>query len=89
MNSIAMYCMESLIRGWVRDMLDIHLHRPVNGFFEWLNEWVLPQAHPVQTGAQWVAFADVYAPIVQASAVLLVLWLICFWMYRRGIFLRV
>jgi predicted acyltransferase len=89
MNSIAMYCMESLIRGWVANMLDIHLHRPVNSLVEWLNEWVLPKAHQVQTGAQWVAFAEAYAPIVQASAVLLVLWLICFWMYRRGIFLRV
>jgi hypothetical protein len=32
---------------------------------------------------------NTFGPIAQASAVLLVLWLICLWMYHRGIFLRI
>jgi heparan-alpha-glucosaminide N-acetyltransferase len=30
-----------------------------------------------------------YAPIVEASTVLLIMWLICLWMYRRKLFLRI
>ena len=30
-----------------------------------------------------------YAPFLQGVAVLLVLWLILFWMYRRKLFLRI
>jgi predicted acyltransferase len=87
MNSIAMYCMESLLRDWVRKMLQIHLRAPVNSFVEWLNTR-LPESSQVATGSQWFAFGGLYGPVVETSAVLLVLWLICLWMYRRGVFLR-
>ncbi len=32
---------------------------------------------------------NTYGPIAQSVAVLFVLWLICLWMYRRGIFVRI
>jgi predicted acyltransferase len=70
MNSIAMYCMAQLMKGWVDASLRTNL------------------------GQKWfefggVLFDPVFGPIVQWSAVLLVLWFICLWMYRRGVFLRV
>ena len=34
-------------------------------------------------------FGAVYAPMVRQAAVLTILWLICWWMYRRKIFLRI
>jgi predicted acyltransferase len=34
-------------------------------------------------------FGEVYAPLVRGSAILLVLWLIFFWMYRKKIFVRI
>jgi predicted acyltransferase len=34
-------------------------------------------------------FSDPYGPILQAGLVLATLWLVCLWMYRRGIFLRI
>ena len=34
-------------------------------------------------------FGDAYEPFVHGAAVLLVLWLILFWMYRGKIFLRI
>ena len=30
-----------------------------------------------------------FAPMLQGAAILLVLWLILFWMYRRKLFLRI
>jgi predicted acyltransferase len=34
-------------------------------------------------------FGDGLAPLVQGAALLFVLWLILFWMYRRKLFLRI
>jgi len=34
-------------------------------------------------------FGDTFAPMIQGAAVLLVLWLILFWMYRRKLFLKI
>jgi predicted acyltransferase len=34
-------------------------------------------------------FAGLYGPIVLRVAILFVLWLVCWWMYRRGLFLRI
>jgi predicted acyltransferase len=38
-------------------------------------------------GPQW--FAGPYDPMVQSAAILGVFWLVCLWMYRRKLFLRV
>jgi predicted acyltransferase len=86
MNSIAMYFMESTIRGWIGDMLQINLNQPVKGI-----RWLLgnlPEGSKGPKVLQWTSFAGEYAPIYQSAAVLLVLWLICLWMYRRKIFIR-
>jgi heparan-alpha-glucosaminide N-acetyltransferase len=34
-------------------------------------------------------FAGIYGPIVQSLSVLLVLWLVCLWLYRQRIFIRI
>jgi predicted acyltransferase len=34
-------------------------------------------------------FLGVFAPVAQSCSVLLVIWLIAYWMYRRGIFVKV
>ena len=41
-------------------------------------------------GQHWAArVSPVYAPIIEQSAILFVLWLACLWMYRRKLFLRI
>jgi heparan-alpha-glucosaminide N-acetyltransferase len=78
MNSIAMYCMSQLMKGWIRSSLQIHL-----------GPFVLPTLRRLPLSADPLWLIDTFGPVVQAAAVLLVLWLICLWMYRRGIFLRI
>jgi len=34
-------------------------------------------------------FAGAYEPVIEAAVVLTILWLVCFWMYRRKLFLRI
>lgn len=77
-NSIAMYVMAQLLKPWVRETLKTHLGtiaRPIG------------RRVGIPVGPNVFAFE--FGPIVEASAVLLVLWLICLWMYRRRIFLKI
>lgn len=66
MNSIAIYCMGQLLRGWTARSLQTHLGEDVFKIF----------------GAAW-------SPFLQATMVGLVFWLVCYWMYKRKIFLRI
>jgi predicted acyltransferase len=86
MNSIAMYCMAQLMKGWIAGSLVKHvgpfalpsltyIAKPVLG-------WMDVSVDPV-----WLN--DTFGPITQMAAVLFILWLICLWMYRRGVFLRI
>lgn len=87
MNSIAMYCMSQLIKGWVKHSMEIHL----NWGWNWLT------ARP-DLASFWESlgvpsgqgiFGYVYGPIVSSVAALFILWLICLWMYRRKVFVRI
>jgi predicted acyltransferase len=42
-----------------------------------------------QTHLPLASFDHPYAPILKASLIAATLWLVCVWMYRRGIFLRI
>jgi heparan-alpha-glucosaminide N-acetyltransferase len=66
MNSIAIYTMGMLLKGWTAKTLQTHLGANVFN--------ILGPAN---------------APFVQATMVGLVFWLVCWWMYRRKIFLRI
>lgn len=66
MNSIAIYCMGQLLRGWTARTFQTHLGEDVFKFLGINN-----------------------APFVQATMVGLCFWLVCYWMYRRKIFLRI
>ncbi len=65
-NSILVYMMGQLARGWTRNTLEIHLGRDYSA-----------------------VFGLAYAPIVEASCVVLAFWLFCYWLYRQKIFLRI
>jgi len=75
MNSIAVYCMAELIEGWLAGMLKIHL--------------------AAVDAAAHTSLVDVFyggdssATVWRACAVLFLIWLICRWLYRRRIFIRI
>ncbi len=77
-NSIAMYCMAQLMKGWIRSSLQIHL-----------GPFVLPTLKQFPLSVDPLRLIDTFGPVVQSAVVLLVLWSICLWMYRRDIFLRI
>lgn len=75
MNSIAMYCMASLTTDWFGRMLG-NVLRTADAVFG-------TSSADVVCGDG--RFADIYASI----AVLVMLWLVCFCMYRRKLFVRI
>jgi predicted acyltransferase len=82
MNSIAMYMMSQLFRSYTRDTLKRHLGLP----YEWLSTWLNAHLH-----FGWPAeiFGGVYGPIFEKTSILLIFWLVCVWLYRQKIFIRI
>lgn len=77
MNSIAMYVMAQLMKNWVGASMKTHL-TTVDAIFGW------------QQGIAFKFFGEypLATPLGHAAR-LFGLWLICVWMYRRKIFVRV
>jgi predicted acyltransferase len=90
LNSIAMYLMAQLLKPFTRSQVRIH----VGTFLEWLGQVIPATRQYLPAPASSTAkipdiFGGTYGPIIESLAVLLVLWLVCLWMYRRRIFLRI
>jgi predicted acyltransferase len=73
MNSIAVYMMAQLLKGWVSENLRRHLGQTI---FE--GKWFGHQVFPAE-----------FAPAAQSVGFLIVLWLASLWMYRQKIFVKV
>jgi heparan-alpha-glucosaminide N-acetyltransferase len=86
MNSIVMYCMAQLIKGWVGSTLRTHLGSLTLASLEYL---VKPALAVFNVAADPWWLNNTFGPMVESATVLFVLWLICLWLYRRGIFVRI
>lgn len=76
MNSIAIYCLYQLTRDWFLKMLG-NLLRTVDAMAgTTMSATLFGEQQP-------------FAAIYQSIAVVAMLWLVCFWLYRRRIFIRV
>lgn len=73
MNSILIYMMGQLIRGWTtRNVVRTHLGGMIESIFG-----------PRALDPLW------FAPVTEATATFVVFWLFLFWLYRQRIFLRI
>lgn len=73
MNSIALYLMGELIRGWTRSkVVDIHL----TGFLQTI------------FGVDALA-DNMYGRLIMPTATFAIFWLIAYWMYRQRYFIRI
>jgi heparan-alpha-glucosaminide N-acetyltransferase len=78
------------VRGWRKPMFPL-LILGINSIFVYSVSMVLygwlDRAVGVFSGR--FTSAGVLSPVLQATAVLLVLWYLCYWLYKRKIFLRI
>ena len=76
MNSIAIYVGYQLLRPWISRTLKTHFS---SGLFDFMNPFL----------AKLGIFRPEVQPIIDSVTALIVLWLMCYWMYRRKIFIRI
>jgi len=72
MNSIVMYVMAGLLKGWFNTRLKIHFGQEV-----------------FDRATELLRIGPEYVPIVEHSLVLFAMWLVCLWLYRQKIFIRI
>ena len=87
-NSIAMYMMAQLMKPFVGDSLRTHFGLAWRTFATWGPVDAFVHQH-YYTHLNPKLFEGIYGPIFRSVAVLLVLWLICLWLYRRKIFVKI
>jgi heparan-alpha-glucosaminide N-acetyltransferase len=85
-NSIVMYVMSQLMRPWVRQTLRTHMTTVTYVCDQWLG---FGPSYVPRIKANGGIFEGTYGPIYDQAAVLLVFWLICAWLYRRKLFVRI
>jgi predicted acyltransferase len=73
MNSIAMYVMAQLLPSWISTTVQTHFGQDI--------------FKGTYFGGEW--FPPLFAPIARAAVVLFVMWLVCVWMYRHKIFVKI
>jgi len=90
MNSILVYFLGELTTSWLAENVFRHfgwlIHRAFDGVarqFDLASRLGVP---PDQAGA---LLESVFAPVMHSLAAVLVIWLLCVWLYRRRIFLRI
>lgn len=83
MNSIAIYCMDKLVRLFVLSTVRTHLGSEIfsgKDIVERLNQLFGWHLTPLRTE---------FVPVVENVVAITALWLICYWMFRRKIFLKI
>jgi heparan-alpha-glucosaminide N-acetyltransferase len=89
MNSIAAYCIAQLLGPWVRETVRRHLGE---GFYGSLGRAVYAGRGILKEplgAAGTDAYAKAFTPMAEATVFLLFCWLVCFWMHRRKIFIKI
>jgi predicted acyltransferase len=90
MNSIAAYCMAHLMNDFVLASFKKHLGTDVfKESIVWVAwKWSTIWGEGLSRDA-FLHLGKIYEPLVSGGALLAVYWLILYWMYRRGIYLRI
>lgn len=83
MNSIFVYMMGQLLRPWIyKDVVIRH--------FDWLIQKFFTAVKSI-TNSDLSAeqLMEIFEPVTMATSVFIVFWLLCLWMYRQKIFIRI
>jgi predicted acyltransferase len=81
MNSIVVYLMSQMLKGPTARLVKTHLGTTYNSFAEWAS---------ARTGSAWnpEMFGGPFGPIYEHLAILLCFWLVCFWLWKQKLFVR-
>jgi heparan-alpha-glucosaminide N-acetyltransferase len=81
MNSLLVYLMGQMLKGWTGATIKRHFSMPWRHFADWFNARGGTTVHTE-------LFGGVYGPLWESLSVMFVFWLVCVWLYRQKIFVR-
>lgn len=89
-NSLLVYFLGELLTGWIAENVQRHF----GGAIEFLLGWLANSFHwlknldvpPAQAGE---VMAQAFGPVIHAVSAVMIIWLICYWLYRQRVFLRI
>ncbi len=81
MNSFLVYMMSQTLKTWTGRQLHTFFDRPYARFADWANANTSFSFEPK-------LFGGIYGPIWQSVGVMVVFWLVCVWLYRQKLFVR-
>lgn len=84
-NSLLMYCMGQLLKPWTRDTLVRHFGEGVFRLQPQLGYKIF-SAYPFESPPPHF---DIYYPMCQSILVGLCFWLVCLWLHRQRLFVRI
>ena len=90
-NSILAYCMSMMLKSWVGETVRRHFG---GDFYERLGwAWAylrqrLTAAAP-GPGNVYLVFGHLFTPMAEAVVFLLFCWVVCWWLYRNRIFIKI
>ncbi|MCA8996539.1 MAG: DUF1624 domain-containing protein [Planctomycetaceae bacterium] len=91
MNSIFVYMTGQLARTWLADkVVDIHFGWAISRLLERIAEPIgATKVWGVDSIEAGKILADVFEPLITSVSALAVIWLLCYWLYRQRIFIRI
>jgi predicted acyltransferase len=88
-NSIAVYCISQLMKGWTREVTQRHFGKDFyelpGQFYGWLRYNVFSSGWPQDT---YLVMGKIFSPMAEATFFLLLVWLVCWWAYRNKVFVK-
>lgn len=89
MNSIAMYVMAQLIKPWTWQTLNTHLGWGIALFKQQFLSQLASFQSWLPTAISQPLFDGTFLPIFKEVSILVALWLVCLWLYRQRLFVRI
>ncbi|OAI57462.1 hypothetical protein AYO47_08040 [Planctomyces sp. SCGC AG-212-M04] len=90
-NSLLIYLMGQTLKGWTRDkIIHTHFQKLIERGLGWIADHTSLAASLPQTGkSSGVVMYELFGPVIDATAVFLVFWLVLYALYRKQIFMRI
>ncbi|HWE01827.1 MAG TPA: DUF5009 domain-containing protein [Tepidisphaeraceae bacterium] len=90
-NSIGIYCVSQMLKPFVRESMRRHFGQDVYELpgrcYAWLRYQIF--AHTPPPADTFADYGKMFAPMTEASLFLIFCWVLCWWAYRKRLFIKI
>jgi len=89
-NSLLVYFLGELLTGWLAENVYRHLSGPLEALLgAFANMFHLLQNLGTPRADAGAVMMELFAPVIHALCAVAAIWLICYWLYRQRVFLKI